>query len=150
MTIRLIAPVTLILTAACSAAAPSPEQASSTTASTIEGATIAPAVPAAANGAATSTPIQFAFFHFDNEQVRVTVDGIAVFDRAVTVAPDNARYGLAAVAQISMPACADIVVTTARQRSATRLCRTPATRSIVIDGGPPLAVETHDEFQGED
>jgi hypothetical protein len=146
MTIRLIAPVTLILTAACSAAAPSPEQASST----IEGATIAQAVPAAANAAATSTPIQFAFFHFDNEQVRVTVDGTAVFDRAVTVAPENARYGLAAVAQISMPACADIVVTTARQRSAQRLCRTPATRSIVIDDGPPLAVEARDQYQGED
>ncbi len=94
--------------------------------------------------------IQFAFFHFKNDQVRVTVNGKTAFNRAVTVAPDNARYGLAAVAQISLPDCADIVVTTKNQRVAQRLFLTAATKSIVIDGGPPLTIVAKDQYQGDD
>ncbi len=73
--------------------------------------------------------IQFAFFHFKNDRVRVTVNGKTAFNRTVTVAPDNGRYGLAAVAQINLPECADIVVTTKRQRVAQRLCLTAATKA---------------------
>ncbi len=94
--------------------------------------------------------IQFAFFHFKNDRVRVSVNGKIAFNRAVTVATDNARYGLAAVAQIELPPCADIVVTTKRQKIAQRLCLTAATKSVVIDGGPPLTIATKDQFQGDD
>lgn len=99
---------------------------------------------------AKSVRMQFAFFHFKNERVRVTVNGKAAFDRRVTVAPDDVRYGLAAVAQIRLPVCADIVVTTNRQRIAQRLCRTAATKSIVIYGGPPLTIAAKDHYQGDD
>lgn len=95
-------------------------------------------------------PLQFAFYHFDDDHVQVTVDGRVVFDRAVSVAPDNARLGLAAVAQIEFPACADIVVKTKRQQLARRICLTPQTRSIVVDGGPPLTIAAQDRFQGDD
>jgi hypothetical protein len=124
MVFRLTAPLALILTASCAATAPPKE--------------------------AKPVKIQFAFFHFKNDRVRVTVNGKTAFNRAVTVAPDNARYGLAAVAQISLPECADIVVTTKRQRVAKRLCLTAATKSIVIDGGPPLTIVAKDQYQGDD
>ena len=60
------------------------------------------------------------------------------------------RYGLAAVAQIELPPCSDIIVATKRQRVARRICLTAATKSIVIDGGPPLTIVTKDQHQGED
>jgi hypothetical protein len=98
----------------------------------------------------TPVRIQFAFFHFKSDTVRVTVNGKSVFDRKVTVARDNARYGLAAVAQITIPACSDIVVTTKTQRTAKRLCLTAASKSVVIDGGPPLTITAKDQYQGAD
>ena len=94
--------------------------------------------------------IQFAFFHFNNERVRLTVDGKTVIDRLMTVSRDNLRYGLAAFVDVSLPACADIVVTTKRQRLAQRLCRTGQTKSVIIDGGPPLTVTMKDRYQGLD
>lgn len=94
--------------------------------------------------------MQFAFFHFDDDHVRVTVDDRIVFDRAVTVASDNERLGLAAVAQIDLPACSRIVVKTKRQQVEQRLCLTPRTRSVVVDGGPPLTISAKDRFQGAD
>lgn len=94
--------------------------------------------------------VQFAFFHFQDDHVRVTVDGETRFDRAVTVAPDNARLGLAAVAQIALPECSNIVVTSRTQRLAKRLCLTAQTKSIVVDGGPPLTIAAEDKFQGVD
>jgi hypothetical protein len=124
MLTRFTPPLALMLAASCAAAVPPKE--------------------------AKPVRLQLAFFHFKNDQVRVTVNGKTAFDRAVTVAPDNARYGLAAVAQIDLPACADIVVTTKRHRVAQRLCVTAATKSIVIDGGPPLTIAAKDQYQGDD
>lgn len=124
MFVRLIVQFALMLTVSCAAAAPPKD--------------------------VKRMQIQFAFFHFKNDQVRVTVNGKTAFNRAVTVAPDNARYGLAAVAQISLPDCADIVVTTKNQRVAQRLFLTAATKSIVIDGGPPLTIVAKDQYQGDD
>lgn len=124
MIARLIASLTLALTVSCAVAAPKKE--------------------------AKVVPMQFAFFHFKNDRVRVSVNGKPVFDKVVSVAPDNARYGLAAVAQIILPDCADIVVTTKRQRLAQRLCRTASTKSVVIDGGPPLTLVAKDQYQGDD
>jgi hypothetical protein len=124
MVVRLTAPMAIMLTASCAVAAPPKE--------------------------AKPVQIQFAFFHFKNDQVRVTVNGKTAFNRMVTVAPDNARYGLAAVAQISLPECADIVVTTKRQKVAQRLCISKTTKSIVIDGGPPLTIVAKDQYQGDD
>lgn len=124
MLFRLIAPLALVVTTSCAVAAPLKD--------------------------AKPVKTQFAFFHFKNDRVRVTVNGKTAFDRVVTVAPDNARYGLAAVAQIALPACADIVVTTKGQRMAKRVCKTATTKSIVIDGGPPVTIMAKDEFQGED
>jgi hypothetical protein len=99
---------------------------------------------------AKTVRLQFAFFHFKNERVRVIVDGKTAFDQTVTVAPDDARYGLAAAAQIGLAPCATIVVATKRQRIAQHLCRTAATKSIVIDGGPPLTIVAKDQYQGLD
>lgn len=93
---------------------------------------------------------QFAFYHLHDEHVRLSVDGRVVFDRDVTVAPDNAQLGLAAVAQIDLPACADVEVNTKAGHVAQRICLTPQTRSIVVDGGPPLTIAAKDQFQGED
>ena len=124
MLIRFTAPLAMVAIASCAVAAPLKDAKPVTT--------------------------QFAFFHFKNDRVRVTIDGKTVFDRVVTVAPDNARYGLAAVAQIALPACADIVVTTKRQQVAKRICKAATTKSIVIDGGPPLTIIAKDEFQGDD
>lgn len=94
--------------------------------------------------------MQFAFFHFHDDHVRVTVDGRTVFDRAVTVAPDNERLGLAAVAQIELPACSQVVVKTRRQQVEQKLCLTARTKSVVVDGGPPLTIAAKDRFQGAD
>lgn len=73
-----------------------------------------------------------------------------MFDRAVTVLPGYERYGLAAVAQIELPECSEIVVTSRKQRVAKRLCLTAQNKSIVIDGGPPLTIVAKDQFQGDD
>jgi hypothetical protein len=124
MPIRLTALLALMLMASCAAAAPPKD--------------IKP------------VRIQFAFFHFKNEKVRVSINGKTAFDRTITVAPDNARYGLAAVTQIDLPPCADIVVTTKRLRIAQRLCRKATTKSIVVDGGPPLTIAAKDQYQGVD
>lgn len=124
MLIRLITPLALVVTTSCAVAASLKDS--------------------------KLVTVQFAFFHFKNDRVRVSVNGKAAFDRVVTVAPNNMRYGLAAVAQIALPACADIVVTTKRQRIAKRVCKTATTKSIVIDGGPPLTITAKDEFQGDD
>lgn len=105
---------------------------------------------AAAPGKAGPVSIQFAFYHFSDDHVQVTVDGRIMFDRVVSVAPDNVRLGLAAVAQIDLPACSDIVVKSAQQRVAKRICLGPQTRSIVVDGGPPLTIVAQHRFQGED
>ena len=94
--------------------------------------------------------MQVAFYHFQDDHVRVTVDGKPVFDKAVTVAPDNARLGLAAVAQIDLPACSDIAVTSKKGKASERICLTAQTKSIVIDGGPPLTIAAKDQFQGAD
>jgi hypothetical protein len=114
------------------------------------------AIGAAGCGAATPavkpgiTRMQFAFFHFKDDQVRVTVDGRTVFDQTVTVAPENVRLGLAAVAQIDLPACSQVVVKTKRQQVERKLCLTPRTKSVVVDGGPPLTIGAQDRFQGAD
>jgi hypothetical protein len=101
-------------------------------------------------GKAASVKIQFAFFHFKGEHVTVTVDGRTAFDRTISVAPDNARLGLAAVAQVELPECADIVVKAARGKVAERLCLTAETKSIVVDAGPPLTIAAKDRYQGVD
>jgi hypothetical protein len=113
-------------------------------------ATVSCAVAAPPKKEAKLAQIQFALFHFKDDRVRVAVNGKTVFDRAVNVTSESGRYGLAAVAQIKMPDCADIVVTTKRQRLAKRVCRTANTKSIVIDAGPPLTILAKDEFQGDD
>jgi hypothetical protein len=107
------------------------------------------AVSGAAPGPATGTT-QFAFYHFHGEHIRVSVDGRVVFDRAVSVSPDNVRLGLAAVARIALSGCADVVVLAGRQRVAERICLTEQTRSIVVDGGPPLTIAATNRYQGED
>ena len=94
--------------------------------------------------------IQFAFYHLHDDHVQLSVDGRVVFDRDVSVARDNARLGLAAVAQIDLPTCADVFIKTNSAKVAQRICLTPQTRSIVIDGGPPLTIVAKDRFQGED
>ena len=94
--------------------------------------------------------MQFAFVHFKNERVVVRVNGKAMFDKVVPAASVNWPYGLTAVAQIALSACADIIVATKRQQVAKRICKTVTTKSIVIDGGPPLTIEAKDEFQGDD
>jgi hypothetical protein len=94
--------------------------------------------------------MQFAFVHFKNERVRVAVDGKPVFSQKVPAADVHWPRGLMAFAQITLPPCANIVVTAAHQRLARRLCRTAATKSIVIDGGPPLTLTAMDQYQGLD
>ena len=124
MLTRFSARLLLIAIALCAAAAPSPK--------------------------AKPVRTQFAFVHFKNERAIVTVNGKAMFDKVVPAASVNWPYGLTAVAQIALSACADIIVATKRQQVAKRICKTVTTKSIVIDGGPPLTIEAKDEFQGDD
>lgn len=114
------------------------------------------AILAACSGAAVPNKkvgpveVQFAFFHFDDDRVRVIVDGRAVFDQTITVALENKDYGLAEIARVNLPECSDIVVTSRKQRLAKRLCLTAQTKSVVIDGGPPLTIAAKDQLQGID
>ena len=94
--------------------------------------------------------IQFAFFHFKNDRVRVSVNGKMMFDRVVTVTSESGRFGLAAVAQIKMPNCAEVIVTTRRQRIVRPVCLTATSKSVVVDAGPPLTMTVRDDFQGND
>lgn len=105
---------------------------------------------ASPGGKAGPVEIQFAFFNFTDDHVRVMVDGSAVFDRTITIAPENKDYGLADVARITLPTCSDIVVQSRRQRVAQRVCLGPQNKSIVIDGGPPLTIAAKDQLQGID
>jgi hypothetical protein len=94
--------------------------------------------------------IQLAFYPFAGEHVRVTVDGKTAFDRTIAVARGNARLGLAAVAQIELPECSDIVVKTGHGQVAERICLTAGTKSVVIDAGPPLTIAAQDRYNGVD
>lgn len=104
----------------------------------------------APGGKVAPVQIQFAFFHFSDDHVRVTVDGRNVFDRPLTVAPANARLGLAEVAQIQLPECSQIAVKSKHGEISERICLTAATKSIVVDGGPPLTISAKDYYQGDD
>ena len=94
--------------------------------------------------------IQMAFMHFNNDQVKVTIDSNVVFDKAMNVAADNERSGIADFAQIDMPACSKVTVQTKSQRLQQEICLNPETKSIIIDGGPPLTLTQKSEFQGQD
>ncbi len=94
--------------------------------------------------------IQLAFFHFYHDRVQVMVDGKIRFNRAVNLVPKDDRFGMAASVFLDLPTCADVVVTSRRQRIAQRLCLTAADKSIVIEGGPPLTIMAKDHIQGDD
>jgi hypothetical protein len=107
----------------------------------------APAKPA---GEGVDRPVQIVFTHFKGERVSLSVNGKIEFDQAVSVAPGNARHGIAAVAQVKLSDCSDVVVQSGTQRVAQQLCLKPDTKSITIDGGQPLSITQLNYFQGLD
>jgi hypothetical protein len=94
--------------------------------------------------------IQLAFMHFDNDQVKVTINSNVAVDKAMTVAADNERSGIADFAQVEMPTCSKVTVQTKSQRLQQEICLNPETKSIIIDAGPPLTLTQKSEFQGQD
>jgi hypothetical protein len=96
--------------------------------------------------------IQLAFMHFNNDQVKVTIGGNIAVDKAMTVAADNERSGIADFAQVEMPTltCSKVTVQTKTQRLQQDICLEPETKSIIIDAGPPLTLTQKSEFQGQD
>ncbi len=96
--------------------------------------------------------IQLAFMHFNNDQVKVTIGGNIAVDKAMTVAADNERSGIADFAQVEMLplTCSKITVQTKSQRLQQEICLNPETKSIIIDGGPPITLTQKNEFQGQD
>jgi hypothetical protein len=94
--------------------------------------------------------IQLAFMHFLKDQVRISVNGKVLYNKPLSVAPENKQSGIAGFAQIEMPHCADIVVQSKRQRFVQRLCLAANTKSLIIEAGPPIKLTQNPDFQGLD
>ena len=94
--------------------------------------------------------VQLAFMHFSDDHIRVAIDGNTAVDRAIDVAPDNERSGIAGFEYIEMPACAKIEVQSNAERISQDICLDPDTKSITVDAGPPLTLTQQTYFQGVD
>ncbi len=94
--------------------------------------------------------IQFAFMHFNNEQVKVTIDDNVAIDKVMNVEAVNERNGIADFAQVEMQSCSKVSIETKSQRLQQEICLKSDTKSIIIDGRPPLTLTQKDQFQGQD
>ena len=94
--------------------------------------------------------IQFAFMHFKDDAVRVTIDKDIVVNREMTVSAENERSGFAHFEQITMPACSTVTIQSKQQTLTKDVCIADTTKSITIDAGPPLTLTQRNYYQGQD
>ncbi len=94
--------------------------------------------------------IQFAFMHFNNEQVKVSIDDNVTIDTVMNVEAVNERSGIADFDQVEMQNCSKVSIETKSQRLQQKICLNSDTKSIIIDGGPPLSLTQKNQFQGQD